>query len=53
VEYKGVTFVASTQKLLNSLIINTIENGAIITACVALNIAFYLARPGDGIHIAL
>ncbi|KAJ2912218.1 hypothetical protein MD484_g8197, partial [Candolleomyces efflorescens] len=53
VEYKGVTCVPRTQKLLNSLIINTIESGAITTACVALNLAFYIARPRDTIHVAL
>lgn len=35
------------------LIFNAVENGAVTTVCAALNLAFYLTRPLDYIHLCL
>lgn len=43
----------STQKLLNGLIINTLENGLITTLFVALNLGFYLWHPNDYLNQVL
>jgi hypothetical protein len=51
--YKSETSVRSTQRLLNSLIINTLENGAVTTLFVALSLAFYLSHPKDFLNQAL
>ncbi|KAJ2923776.1 hypothetical protein H1R20_g13325, partial [Candolleomyces eurysporus] len=51
--YKMESDLRSTQKLLNGLIINTLENGLITTLFVALNLAFYLWHPKDYLNQAL
>jgi hypothetical protein len=52
VECKGGTSRRATQKILNGLIINAVENGAVISACLVLNLALYTTRPGDMIHVS-
>jgi hypothetical protein len=50
--YKSGTPVRSTQRVLNNLIINTLENGAVTTLFVALSLAFYLSH-SDSLNQAL
>ncbi|KAJ2923775.1 hypothetical protein H1R20_g13324, partial [Candolleomyces eurysporus] len=41
-----------SQRLLSGLLINVIENSALTTVCVALNLAFVVAEPRDYTHLA-
>ncbi|KAJ2926364.1 hypothetical protein H1R20_g10728, partial [Candolleomyces eurysporus] len=50
--YKTETSIRSTQRLLNGLIINTLENGAVTTLFVALSLAFYLSYPKNFLNQA-
>ncbi|RXW19909.1 hypothetical protein EST38_g5950 [Candolleomyces aberdarensis] len=43
----------ATQRLLNRLMVNSIENGLITTICVTLNLVFCVTRYEDGIQFAL
>jgi putative flippase GtrA len=52
VECKGGTSRRATQKILNGLIINAVENGAVISACLVLNVALYTVYPGNLIHVS-
>jgi hypothetical protein len=35
------------------LIFHAVENGAVTTLCAALNLAFYITRSQDNIHVIL
>ncbi|TEB29993.1 hypothetical protein FA13DRAFT_606390 [Coprinellus micaceus] len=50
-DFKAATELSTTKRLLNMLIFNAVENGAVTTVCAALNLAFYLTRPLDYIHL--
>ena len=52
-DFKAATELSTTKRLLNMLIFNAVENGAVTTVCAALNLAFYLTRPLDYIHLCL
>jgi hypothetical protein len=52
VECKGGTSRRAMQKILNGLIINAVENGAVISACLVLNLALYILHPGNMIHVS-
>ncbi|TFK22878.1 hypothetical protein FA15DRAFT_757672 [Coprinopsis marcescibilis] len=50
--YRDQSTVSSTRRMLDMLSRNTMENGLMVTACVALELAFYLTRPGDLVYAA-
>ncbi|KAG2014374.1 hypothetical protein CC2G_011198 [Coprinopsis cinerea AmutBmut pab1-1] len=50
--YKERIAITETKNLLNALTMNTLENGLATTVVASLNLAFFLARPGDMIHAA-
>ncbi|EAU82301.1 hypothetical protein CC1G_08913 [Coprinopsis cinerea okayama7 len=50
--YKERIAIAETKDLLNTLTRNTLENALATTVVASLNLAFFLARPGDLIHVA-
>lgn len=52
-DFKATVGLCSTSRMLNSLIVNAVENGAVLTICVALNLAFYVTRAHDFIHLSL
>ena len=52
-DFKARTELSTTKRLLNSLIVHAVENGAVTTLCAALNLAFYITRSQDNIHVAL
>lgn len=52
-DFKARTELSTTKRLLNSLIFHAVENGAVTTLCAALNLAFYITRSQDNIHVIL
>lgn len=52
-QYKEGTSYDALKNVLNTLILKSVENGAITTLCVALNLAFFISRPDNLIHVAL
>ncbi|RXW16818.1 hypothetical protein EST38_g9035 [Candolleomyces aberdarensis] len=46
------TALRLSQRLLSGFLINVIENSALTTVCVALNLAFAVAEPRDYTHLA-
>ncbi|KAF6756841.1 hypothetical protein DFP72DRAFT_1168601 [Ephemerocybe angulata] len=50
--FKSNTSLPSTHRLLNGLILSTVESGAVVTLCAVLNLAFFYGRSDrDAVHI--
>lgn len=43
----------NTDKMINTLIVNTIETGAVTAIVVLLELAFYLHQPDNFVHVAM
>ena len=51
--YKPNSGLRLSQKILSGFLINVVENSALTTVCVAINLAFVVEDRGDYTHIAL
>jgi len=51
--YKANTAFSQTKSLLNTLIVNTVENGLITTVWAISNLVIYFVRTEDSINVSL